>query len=354
MRIWFINIKNFLNWRLIRSIAELQILTRATYLMLIFVPILAGVWPAVRLYVNNHNEAVVKATGILENHYKNFSDLNKTIDKNITTLSEKSITPEQAIKKLQLLNDNGGKFLKDIEQFSNDFLPRTLDSPNLPKSWAIAFFASLFAAIAHLIYQLTTPENFRKYTLSEFIQIKKEAYSRHPSDYAFENAHSLYTDSDIGMRDKAIHTKKYIKIFNSLKALLNEESNDDENEQLLKNEIKKLSVSELSNFHDYFKDSINPNDEQDNYIIDIATEIYNQTIRAIGPKKEKELRDMAEIEKSAKIEYLNLANNNRVFAIITGLFYCSSIYLIFRIINFQISNIMEFSGWSSYFDIFYK
>jgi hypothetical protein len=38
-------------WGLVRSFGELQILTRASYVMLIVVPMLAGTWPAVRIVI---------------------------------------------------------------------------------------------------------------------------------------------------------------------------------------------------------------------------------------------------------------------------------------------------------------
>ena len=40
-----------IDWRLIRGLGELQVLTRASYLMLIVVPLLAGLWPGIRLVI---------------------------------------------------------------------------------------------------------------------------------------------------------------------------------------------------------------------------------------------------------------------------------------------------------------
>jgi hypothetical protein len=47
----------YLNWRLVRSIAELQVFTRVSYAMLVVVPTLAGTWPAVRSVVNRFDTA---------------------------------------------------------------------------------------------------------------------------------------------------------------------------------------------------------------------------------------------------------------------------------------------------------
>ncbi len=48
-------------WEKVRAFGELQILTRASYFVLLFVPILAGVWPVVRAVFNRYNEAVTES-----------------------------------------------------------------------------------------------------------------------------------------------------------------------------------------------------------------------------------------------------------------------------------------------------
>jgi hypothetical protein len=50
------------DWGVIRIFGELQILTRASYVMLIVVPLLAGVWPTVRMVINGHNKVINEAT----------------------------------------------------------------------------------------------------------------------------------------------------------------------------------------------------------------------------------------------------------------------------------------------------
>ena len=47
----------YLNWRLVRSIAELQVFIRVSYAMLVVVPTLAGTWPAVRSVANRFDTA---------------------------------------------------------------------------------------------------------------------------------------------------------------------------------------------------------------------------------------------------------------------------------------------------------
>ena len=54
-------IARLLDWRNVRGLGELQVLTRASYVMLILVPLLAGLWPGVRLVINRYNQAVTDA-----------------------------------------------------------------------------------------------------------------------------------------------------------------------------------------------------------------------------------------------------------------------------------------------------
>jgi hypothetical protein len=54
------------NWRQVRSLGELQVLTRASYLLLVVVPLLAALWSGVRLAINQYNHAVYKAINLLE------------------------------------------------------------------------------------------------------------------------------------------------------------------------------------------------------------------------------------------------------------------------------------------------
>src|SRR5687767_3793444 len=49
-------LRKILDWRRIRALGELQVLTRASYFMLVFVPLLAGLWPGVRLLINRYNQ----------------------------------------------------------------------------------------------------------------------------------------------------------------------------------------------------------------------------------------------------------------------------------------------------------
>ncbi len=55
------------NWRIVRAIGELQILTRASYVLLVAVPLLAATWPTVLAVVHGERAAIEQANVTLQN-----------------------------------------------------------------------------------------------------------------------------------------------------------------------------------------------------------------------------------------------------------------------------------------------
>src|ERR1700730_652602 len=67
------------SWRLVRTLGELQVLTKASYAMLIIVPLLAGLWPAVRLIVNQYDKSATEAAEIFERATTRFSEIERSL-----------------------------------------------------------------------------------------------------------------------------------------------------------------------------------------------------------------------------------------------------------------------------------
>src|SRR5262249_19956250 len=88
LRFSVLRLSGIANWRIVRSIAQLQILTRASYVMLLLVPILAGLWPTVRLIVNQHNKHIAEASSTFDRTSKDFSENWKRIAAEIAQKSD--------------------------------------------------------------------------------------------------------------------------------------------------------------------------------------------------------------------------------------------------------------------------
>ncbi len=101
------------NWSLARGFGELTILTRASTSGLVFVPILAAVWPGVRALVQHY----AKIYGY------------------------------------------------------EDFLP-----PNMPDAWGMLFFAALFAMFGRVIYQSSCPEEVRERSRVDVMNEEMDAF----------------------------------------------------------------------------------------------------------------------------------------------------------------------------------
>jgi hypothetical protein len=115
--------QDLVNWQVIRTIGELQVLTKMSYATLVIVPTLATLWPGMKSSIEAFNQIYVKNPShhaISESHHA-ISDM-------------------------------------------------------LPISWAAGFFAALLAIFAHFIYQATAPLTVRQRTSDQFVRDKVEDY----------------------------------------------------------------------------------------------------------------------------------------------------------------------------------
>ena len=158
-------LNRLISWEKIRSLGELQILTKASYIALILVPIMAGLWPSVRVAINHYNKAAKEASYILEVAQTN---LNTEIE-NIRMVS--SEIKELSAPLSKNISDFATNFETITEQlntqvnsFMNEFNPEELDTPRLPTVWVFAFFGSLLVVIGHTIYQASAPDIIKNYT----------------------------------------------------------------------------------------------------------------------------------------------------------------------------------------------
>lgn len=156
--------KNILGWWLVRSIAELHVLTKATYTILILVPILAGIWSTAIYTVNGYNQQI---------NY-NIEKLGVLID---------SIDREKYSK------DNFFSIKKNIIKI-NDFLEAmTIQEKRLPSIWVFAFISALTAVIGQIVYSIFAPQrikdfsavNYTKFIVDRDLLTEKENFKKEES-----------------------------------------------------------------------------------------------------------------------------------------------------------------------------
>ncbi len=116
-------------------------LTRATYLALVLVPILAGTWPAVRGAVNWVNHDIRKAADAFHAAAERTEVL-------------RAYLPDDAVLKREI--ERGSTAVAELEHKLAD---TTLATPRFPASLALVFFGAFFVALGHFVFQMGAGEH---------------------------------------------------------------------------------------------------------------------------------------------------------------------------------------------------
>lgn len=142
-------------WSIIRSLGELQVLTRASYIMLIVVPLLAGLWPGVTVVVNRYNDSVQTATQKLE----------IASDKLDIYVSSNPV----AIQEAPALKEITSSLREDINTVQTSIQNVSIESSEMPDVWVWVFLSALAAILAHTAYQVGAPPIIQQASVREYI-----------------------------------------------------------------------------------------------------------------------------------------------------------------------------------------
>lgn len=133
-------------WAFVRSFGELQILTRASFIMLLVVPLLAGLWPTVKVIINRYNQS-----------------LNLAREKMLAVLAQmpKADTAQLEAETLDQLNAGYVDIGNALQTVALAIEGASVQAPALPMVWVASFGASLCAVMAQTIYQSAAPQIIR-------------------------------------------------------------------------------------------------------------------------------------------------------------------------------------------------
>lgn len=159
------------NWSDVRSFGALHLLTRASYVALIIIPILAALWPAVRGGFNSYNQAVTQSKQALEYAAGKIEEQVVMAKESIPLISNS----------LKELNDN----LKDI---IDNYSLKVIENKKLPWLFGVTYLASVFVLVAHFIYQRFAPTLIQQFTRSEYQDRELRRYIDAPSKDQVEAA----------------------------------------------------------------------------------------------------------------------------------------------------------------------
>lgn len=150
------SIRRRFGWTVVRGLGELAILTRVSLIALIAVPILAGLWPALRVAVNRYNRAMTEAS--------------KQFDQAADRLERAAENTDPA------LSVTIGEFGIWAQDWRDRFGEMTMDQPQLSWTLALAFFAAVGVTIGQLLYQINAPVKLRKEDEDEFVESIHKRY----------------------------------------------------------------------------------------------------------------------------------------------------------------------------------
>ncbi|QDV68015.1 hypothetical protein Poly24_17210 [Rosistilla carotiformis] len=329
---------NSLNWRMVRALGELQILTRASFALLVIVPVLAGTWPAVRLVVNHHNRAVRDATTLLERSETEFIE---TLDRMKAEIPENDPSADPADSKrkklIESLESSSATFFAHVNSYVADYSERTLKTPLLPWTLASAFFAALFVVMGHMLYQLAAPEQLRKLTWDEYVLSKKEDYAKHPSSDTLTTARTVLR-SRLGRRVEESDRYENYRLLRQF---------SDMPEDILQRELEELGTDRLRSLQAWLRSAEagagKPHVE----------ELTRQIRTMIGDApSESSHEEMSVVERAARTEYLQYADQRRFFTLVTTLLYVCGIVILLSIVRVQTTAVANAAGWTSVFEVF--
>ena len=270
-------------WTRIRTFGELQILTRASYSMLVLVPILVALWPAIRAGINRYNSAVTEANSALEAASERLE---------FAASAQSSTTVQESVKDtLNHLNER-------LDEIIADHSLKTIENTRLPSVWAYSFLAALAVTIGHLIYQARAPAIVKQRTIREFANSEVRDYLELPTSGRIERAE--YCDS---IEQKRFSLKNKSGLFGW--------------GSCLGQFINQISITKRK-----------------------TTGSISDEVPDVEPEDER-LKALTLIERGAEAQYREAAKSNMLAAIASALCYTAGLALIAWIILTQTCNVID-------------
>jgi hypothetical protein len=167
--------------------------------MLVFVPLLAGLWPLAHFVIVESKRELLDHANKLDKsaaQLKNITNelINRQGDASTTTPSLP--LPYKIDMKLVRDLDNAAQRANNVAEDLRHAAGMLPDS--LPSVWVYAFFAALAVATGHLIYQTSAPRTIQRYSLEEFQDEQVAHFRRNPTT-------DLINDADNRIKTEVSH-----------------------------------------------------------------------------------------------------------------------------------------------------
>jgi hypothetical protein len=357
----------FANWRLVRWLGELRLLTNVSYVMLVLVPLLAATWPAVRLAVNQYSRAA-------ESYARTLTVAATSLNQATTRLlgaEKEARIGARTNDGDRLIEAQIAEAVREVDRvlrhLQSQSLEMAITAPTLPWSWAAGFFAAVFVVMAHTIYQSSAPSTVQAYRLEQFVSLRQEEYSRHPTDDALRLANH-YIDiaaheniqwiPELKVRrflrnivETSIGVKRSEKQQTALRFRIREEVGNLSlvEKTLLMNHIEYLEAGGPSDIKELSVDIQNREVQE---IVELIKGEAKYALGSVDEQKRKLMMDMSIITQGAAEEYAQQAKRRAVLVPVVAVLYLASAYIIFAILYRQMVSVAAAAGWESIWRLF--
>lgn len=331
-------VRDTINWRFIRGLGELQILTRASYIMIVFVPIIASMWPAVRSFVNDYNRIIEHTQAATDKVYAKIQTIKEDTHDKIEEIAKGTPQAESTLKsaagKIERVAE---KLEDDVRKIRLSYTHWYLNSQNLPWTWGALFFAAIFVVTGHLIYQTRAPEVVRRYTLDDYVRAQRADHLSQESPIAISDAKEA-TRSLFGIRQ---YRERFVQAESVVMQWV--QGHGDLRTLSVDRFLDAIETIELHNLHLRRIPQFD-NDEGARLLRRQLLEFKDLRNRfdAIEPKEKVSI-----IEKGAQIHYLLEARKNRAALAVALMLYLAGLCLIVRVIILQSELVIQMTNWKS-------
>lgn len=176
-----------MDWQTVAQLSRLTILNRVAFTMLFFVPLLSGFLKPVRYSVDKANAAIETA----EAQTANARDVAQgaralaEISENLMDLGE----PSEQEPRVQFASTQGRA--RNGPRGIDRWFEWNINTPFLPRPWALAFVAALLILIADTVFQIWCPASVKQSSVDEYISRQSQEFSMQPSRNRLEHSRSM-------------------------------------------------------------------------------------------------------------------------------------------------------------------
>lgn len=321
----------FVDWRWLRCLGQLQLLNLISFSLLIFVPILAGFWPLVRLTVYQYNSVAAESR-------QQLNELKRDIDRKLESAKEKldqstAIADEpMTFDTIQSLNTLASTYTNLIDHLVSNLNLKTAEVPNLPKAWVFSFFASLSILLARTLFELSCPSIVREFNVEGFVESRKSDYAKTPSDWSLEEALQSLSGTDVLPQAREEERRYRIDQNREIDNLINEIQRLEFQLPFIRDNTSHLEVNE--NFFRVHKIRRELNEDL-RFVMEAESGQHSPHFR----------RRMSIIEESARQKYLATARDNPMVAFACFFLFIAGCFSLLLVVLSQAINVVRAGGW---------